>query len=125
VPAVRSTLLKLRLPQNSNPIAPTIFSIVYRSDGYASSAGTEVNQKLSEDRANSSLQPFECFIKRYVVDASSNIVHEVAVWIAATTPEQLRECYFHLSVEEREIILSSLANWTLLPQREELYLPFL
>ena len=51
-----------------------------------SSAGsTEVKQKLSEDRAKSSLQPFECFIKRYVVDASSNIVHEVAVWIAATT----------------------------------------
>ena len=51
-------------------------------------------------------------------DASSKIAHEVAVWVAAPASEQVRERYFHLSVEEREIILSPLANWTLLPQRE-------
>jgi hypothetical protein len=51
-------------------------------------------------------------------DPSFKIVHEIAIRVSATTPEQLREAYFHLSVEEREIILSPVTDRTLLPQRK-------
>jgi len=48
----------------------------------------------------------------------SEIVYEVAVWIAASPPQQVWECCFHVSVEERQIILSSFAIGTLLPERK-------
>ena len=67
VPAVFSMLLKIHLPQNSNPIAPTIFSTAY--------------EPLSDHRTDQT-KTLSATLLLAAVNSESNVVPYVSIVIA-------------------------------------------